>query len=147
VRLPRFSSDEPPDGLVAHEPQRAQSRPDGDSLLGAWLATRWQYTSHEEPLRSLDVVTDLGGSVTLSLSKGTYVLTYDAAGRGPRSIGGVVEVRPDALLMQAGGAGGPETIRFRLADQTLSLSSEASSWDFDGAGEQPADFVAVLVRL
>ena len=91
---------------------------------------------------------DLGGAVTLSLSAGTYVLTHDVAGRGSRSEGGACEVLDERLRLTAEGADHSDTVRFRIAADTLSLSAEASAWDFDGDGEdEAADFVAVLVRL
>ena len=148
MRLPRISSDGAPDSAPAHADAAAgPARYGAHALLGAWLATRWQYTSRDDAARSLDVVCDLGASVTLSLSEGTYVLTHDVPGRGSRSLGGTIEMGAEALVMRARDAASPETVRFRLADHTLSLSSETSFWDFDGAGEQPARFVAVLVRL
>jgi hypothetical protein len=55
--------------LELGEPDPAIAR-----LLGSWSATRWQYTSQARPDVTADVVCDLGGSVTLSLSAATYVL-------------------------------------------------------------------------
>jgi hypothetical protein len=117
-------------------------------LLGSWSATRWQYTKRDEPARSVDVVCDLGGAVTLSLSAETYVLTWTLAGEGSRSEGGTSEVLDEHLRLTAEGAGHSDTVRFRVAADTLSLSAEPSAWDFDGDGrDEAADFVAVLVRL
>ena len=94
------------------------------------------------------MVCDLAGSVTLSLSAGTYVLAWVVAGRGSQSIGGALTVRGDRLALLAHGANEAEWVVFRLAGDTLALSCETSGWDFKDAGaEQPASFVAVLVRL
>jgi len=96
----------------------------------------------------VDVVCDLGGAVTLSLSAGTYVLTRDVAGRGTRSEGGACEVEGEQLRLTPEGVDRSNAVRFRIAADTLSLSADASAWDFDGDGEdEAADFVAVLVRL
>lgn len=118
----------------------------GEPLLGAWSATRWEYTRVAEPRRTLDVVCDLGGSVTLSLSAGTYVLTWAAAGRGSRSSGGSFAVRVDQLELRPLGAAGVETVRYRLGPGVLALSSTESAAEFDGQ-EEAAEFVAVFVRL
>jgi hypothetical protein len=116
-------------------------------LLGSWSATRWQYTSGGEPGRSVDVVVDLRGSVTLSLSAGAWVLTWDLGSRGSQSLGGALTVEGDQLLLLAADANEADRVLFRLADRTLALSCEVSAWDFEGNGEEPASFVAVLVRL
>ena len=119
----------------------------GDGLLGSWSATRWQYTSRATPDRVVDVVTGLGGSVTLSLSAQAYVLTWAVPGLGDGTIGGALAIEDGRLALIPAGAGLAESLAFRLASATLALSCDASSWDFDGSGEVRADFVAVLVRL
>jgi hypothetical protein len=117
-------------------------------VFGGWSATRWQYTSVASPERVADVVCDLGGSVTLSLTATTFILATDVAGRGIHSVSGACEVRGDELLLRPEGSDGPERVRFRQNGDTLSLQSDVSGWDFDGNGEdQAAAFVAVLVRL
>ncbi len=122
--------------------------PLGNPLIGSWAAVRWQYTSRREPRRTVDVVTDLAGSVTLSLTEGTYVLTWGVGGQGGQSIGGTfARAEGGWLELTPLGASGVERVAFRLTSDTLALSSDASDWDFDGSGEEPADFVAVLVRL
>jgi len=138
---------ESPDGGTARESGPAEA-----GLLGSWGATRWQYASHQ-PARSVDVVIDLGATVTLSLSTGTYVLAWEIAGKGSESVGGEVVTRGGSSSAHAVDSielrpedGAAEVIRYRLASETLVLSCDASSWDF-GDGEEPAEFVAVLVRL
>jgi hypothetical protein len=117
-------------------------------VFGGWSATRWQYTSVSDPERAADVVCDLGGTVTLSLSATAFILAFDVAGRGKHTVSGACEVRADELLLRPEGAEAPHAVRFRHNDDTLSLQSEASGWDFDGTGQdQAATFVAVLVRL
>jgi hypothetical protein len=116
-------------------------------VFGSWSATRWQYVSRERPERVVDVVTGLGGSVTLSLSGDTYVLTWEIAGQPSHSVGGTLGVHGDRLELLPRDAGAVDTVAFHAAGDTLSLSSSASAWEFDGGGEEPADFVAVLVRL
>ena len=144
----RFEAGAAAAGLVSDGWDAGERRPVDDALLGSWSATRWQYTSRDQPARSVDVVCDLGGVVTLSLSAGTYVLTHAVADQGSRSQGGTCEVQGDRLLLNPAGADGPEIVRFHVAAETLSLGAEASAWDFDGDGtDEAADFVAVLVRL
>jgi hypothetical protein len=118
------------------------------SVFGGWSATRWQYTRLAAPERVADVVCDLGGSVTLSLTPTAFILAFVIAGRGRHSVSGACEVRGDELLLRPEGADAPTGVRFRQNGDTLSLQSDASGWDFDGNGEdQAAAFVAVLVRL
>lgn len=119
-------------------------------LFGGWSATRWQYAALAAPPpgRVVDVVCDLGGSVTLSLTATAFILAFDVAGRGRHSVYGACEVRGDELLLRPEGAGAPTSVRFRQNGDTLSLQSDASGWDFDGdGGDEAAAFVAVLVRL
>jgi hypothetical protein len=147
VRLRRF-----PAGILVASLVRDRSAPaergrSESALLGSWSATRWQYASRAHPEKVVDVVCDLGGSVTLSLSAGTYILTWDVSGRGGQSIGGALTVLGDHLALLAPDATEAASVLYRLAAQTLALSTDTSGWDFDGNGEEPADFVAVLVRL
>lgn len=114
---------------------------------GSWSATRWQYASRARPERVVDVITGLGGSVTLSVSDSAYVLSWSVPGLGGGNIGGTIAIEAAGLLLRAAGAADPESILFHLAGETLGLSSESSAWDFGVDGEEPADFVAVLVRL
>lgn len=117
-------------------------------VFGGWSATRWQYTSLTPPERVADVVCDLGGSVTLSLTATAFILAFDVNGRGKHTVSGACEVRGDELLLHPDGAESAHRLRFRQNGDTLSLQSDASGWDFDGSGrDQDAAFVAVLVRL
>jgi hypothetical protein len=120
----------------------------GNPLFGGWSATRWQYRSVADAGRAVDVVTDLDGSIALSLTANAFILVSDVAGRGKQGVSGVFEVRGDELVFAPDGAGPPERVSFSQVGDTLSLRSEASAWDFDGSGrEEAAEFVAVLVRL
>jgi hypothetical protein len=114
---------------------------------GSWAATRWQYTSRARPELVVDVVAGLGGSVTLSLTDGTWVMTWAVPGRGGGTVGGSLLIDGARLELLRSAATSLETVLFHLAPETLALSSDASAWAFDEAGEEPADFVAVLVRL
>ena len=117
-------------------------------LEGSWSATRWHYTSRLEPARMVDVVTDLRGTVTLSLSGGAFILAWDIPGRGGRSVTGQWERHGNALEYSWPGVEGVERAAIRLGAQELSLSSESSAWDFDGDGVmEPAGFVGVFVKL
>jgi len=115
-------------------------------LLGSWSATRWQYgaTGHHELL--VDVVAGLRGSVTMSLSEGAFVLTWDIPGRGVGSLGGTIELS-DGLLTLRQRDGSADALRYRVAAHTLVLNADESRWDFDGSGAVAAGFAAVLVRL
>lgn len=124
-----------------------QSGSDG-ALLGSWSATRWQYASRSRPGHAVDVVCDLRGTVTLSLSAGTYVLAWSIAGLGSQSLGGTYATRDHQLEFAVPSGELRETVEFRLGADALSLRGAESAWDFDGDGhEEPAEFVAVFVRL
>jgi len=116
------------------------------ALLGSWSATRWQYTSRLPPERVVDLICDRGGSVTLSLSPDSYILAWEMAGEERQCVGGRVAVNGDQLEFQEDGR--MERVDFRLGVSELSIRSEGSRWIFDGdAGEGPASFVAVFVRV
>jgi hypothetical protein len=148
MRLPGAGSGLLLAGLVGEAHESGGRPAAADSLLGAWSATRWQYTSAARAARSVDVVCDLGGAVTLSLGDGTWVLTHVARGRASRSVGGTFEHREGLLELRAGAAGEAEMVSFNLAADTLTIRNENATWDFDGHGlEEPASLVAVFVRL
>jgi hypothetical protein len=115
-------------------------------LCGSWAAVSWEYERREDG-RRIDVVGDLGGSVTLSLTDERFVLSWHDGRNGPRSRGGSLGVATDAWLDFAAPDGTAERIGFRRADDTLVLRGEHSAWDFDGNGATPAEFTAVMVRL
>jgi hypothetical protein len=139
--------------VSADEGAAPQRRRAGDRLPathpvhGSWAATRWQYASRAHPGRVVDVVTGLGGSVTLGVSDSAYVLSWSVPKHGDGNVGGTIAIREERLELLAAGAASPESLLVHLSGETLALSSDASAWDFDGTGEEPADFVAVLVRL
>jgi len=148
VQLPFSSASEPRNDAAPAEAPSPHVGSATHPLFGGWSATRWQYTSLAAPERVADVVADLGGSVTLSLTATAFILAFDVAGRGKHSVSGACEVRGDELLLRPEGIAAPQQVRFRQNGDTLSLQSDASGWDFDGAGrDQDAAFVAVLVRL
>jgi len=95
----------------------------------------------------VDVVCSLGGTVTLSLSRESYVLTWSAADRVRRSSGGVFRVENERLVLRAHGDES-DAVTYRVSGDTLAITSDSSQWDFDGDGEvEDAEFVAVMVRL
>lgn len=106
----------------------------------------WEYERREDGHRT-DIVGDLGGSVTLSLTDDRYVLSWDDGRGGPRSREGSLAPSPDEWIDFAAPDGTSERIGFTRADGTLVLRSDHSAWDFDGNGERPAAFTAVMVRL
>lgn len=127
-------------------PAVVQAGAPSNPLFGGWSATRWQYSNAFA--RSVDVVCDLGGSVSLSLSPDAFILAHTVGGRASPGVSGTLEVRGDELVLHARGYFGAQAVRFRQAGETLSLYSNESGWDFDGDGrEEAAEFVGVLVRL
>jgi len=143
MRLKRTPSGQPPADPIAEG--TALPLP---ALLGSWSATRWEYRRHDQPDGAIDVVCDLAGTVTLSLSADRYILAWSLAVTERQTIGGSYSLSGDSLEFMVGGPEPPERPAFRLCTQELSLSSEWSGWDFDGDGaEALASFVAVFVRL
>lgn len=117
-------------------------------LLGSWSATRWQYSRRNEPVQVIDLVCDRRGNFTLSLSPGSFILTWQIPGLGSRSIGGACRVQGEEIEFVVPGQGWEETVSFHLGAGELSLRAESSAWDFEGHGrEEPAGFVAVFVKL
>ena len=117
------------------------------ALQGSWSATRWQHTSLLDG-RSLDVVCDLGGSVTLSLGDEAWVLTCNWGARGVVHEGGRFQVDGECLELNGDSAIAGDCLRWRLIENTLTLNAQPSRCDFDGKGTtEPSALVAVLVRL
>jgi hypothetical protein len=117
-------------------------------LLGSWSATRWQYSRRNDPVQMIDLVCDRRGNFTLSLSPGSFILTWQIPGLGSRSIGGACRVQSHEIELVVPGQGWVETVSFHLGAGELSLRAESSAWDFEGHGrEEPAGFVAVFVNL
>lgn len=116
------------------------------TLGGSWAAVRWEYARRDGTQRT-DIVSDLGGTVTLSVASDAYVLSADVPPAGPRAAGGRILIAGEEWLDFAPQGGPPERVGFRRAPGTLVLRSDHAAWDFTGSGEEPADFTAVLVRL
>ena len=148
MQLPFSPAGEPRNEAAPAEASSSHVGSTTHPVFGGWSATRWQYTSLAAPERVADVVADLGGSVTLSLTATAFILAFDVDGRGKHSVSGACAVHGDELLLRPEGAAAAHRLRFRHSGDTLSLQSDASGWDFDGMGQdQEAAFVAVLVRL
>jgi hypothetical protein len=118
-----------------------------DSIQGTWSATRWHYVGAADDQLARDVVCDLGATITLSLGANSYVLTFDEAGK--RSIdGGVFVVAGETLELRSHNSDTIRSLRWRLVEETLTLRSEGTYYDFDDEHhDEPASFVAVLVRF
>lgn len=137
----------PLDAGAAIPPAVAAATPVARGLLGAWSATRWEYTRSRDARRT-DLVCDLGSVVTLGLAGGMWVLTFAIPGKGRRSVGGTYAADGGLLVLRAEHGTEAVLIRYRLAEETLTWNDGASGWDFDGNGEdEPATLVAVFVRL
>jgi hypothetical protein len=146
-RLPeiRLPQDAPIAPLVGGDGTPAASP---TPLDGSWGATRWEYRSLARADSVLDLVCDRKATVTLSLSDDRYILTWSLADGEAQSLAGRYAVRDGEIEFQHGEPGTTERVSFRFGARELSLSSEGSGWDFSGdGGEEPAGFVAVLVRL
>jgi len=145
MRLPPFPSGVLLAGLAGRA--AAGHQHPGDELIGAWSATRWQYTRLDGG-GSVDVVCDLGAVMTLGLSEGTWVLSFTIPGRGEQTIGGTWTRHDGMLELLQRGAVEPERLRCRVSRELLSLTSNDSGWDFDGdAKDEPASLTAVFVKL
>lgn len=117
------------------------------ALVGAWSATRWEYTSRDDTARRTDVVCDLDGTITLSLSDSAWILVAVVPGLGSHTIGGTYDMRGESIELAAAVGGVEQVVRFRVSGELLSLRSEASAWTFGGGHDEPASLIAVFVRL
>lgn len=116
-----------------------------DPLQGNWSATRWHYSGAGPELK-VDIVCDLGASVTLSLGDDAYVLTCDVPGRRATE-GGAFAVHGDTLELHPHDQSPTQSLKWRLVDDTLTLRAERTTCDFDDRHRNaPASLVAVLVR-
>src|SRR3954468_12504153 len=119
-------------GGLAPDGGTGQTSPFAGPLLGSWAATRWEYASSTSG-NVVDLVLDLGASVTLSVSPGTYILTWDVERRGRRSVGGTLEVTDPWLRLRPQDGGEDEVLLFQLNERTLTLSAQRSGWAFGGS--------------
>lgn len=117
-----------------------------DPLLGSWAAVRWEYVSADGDRRA-DPIADQGGAITLSMTAEEYVLSCALRDGPARSEAGVLRLLADEWIEFSPRSGSPERVTYRRVAQTLVLRSDTAAWDFTGAGEEPAAFTAVLVRL
>lgn len=146
MRLPPFPTGRLPGVFTAETPEAA-SAGHVHELLGAWSATRWQYAAADGG-RRVDVICDLAGMITLSISPGTWVLSFVVPRWGARSVGGTWT--EDAGILRLAPLGAPVIgdLRFRVSGEVLSLSSDQSEWSFRDEGPaEPATLQAVFVRL
>lgn len=146
MRLPPFPTGRLPGAFTAETPEGA-SAGRAYGLLGAWSATRWQYSA-ADPGRQVDIVCDLAGMITLSISAGTWVLSFVIPAWGARSVGGTWIETAGLLRFAPLGAPVIDDLRFRVSGDVLSISSDQSEWAFHDAGRpEPARLQAVFVRL
>jgi hypothetical protein len=148
MRLP-FSSNAVLQHLVkANAPAAPAPIAPADGLIGLWSATRWQYIALGNPSKSVDLVSELGGMVAVSLSLGAFILVADVGDLVHDTVIGTFTVADGEIRFTEQGGTEPVVVRFYRMEKTLALQSVESAWDFDGDGiDEPAEFVAVLVRL
>ena len=115
-------------------------------LLGSWAAVRWEYVRGDGSRRA-DLIADQGGAITLSMRAAEYVLSCALGDGAARSAAGALRLVGGEWIDFSPRTGNLERVSYRRAAGTLVLRSESSAWDFTGAGEEPAAFTAVLVRL
>lgn len=126
-------------------PPAAAAATDGP-LLGSWAAVRWEYVGASGGRRA-DVIADQGGAITLSMTAEEYALSCTLSNGPARSVSGALSLVGDEWIEFLPRTGSPERVSYRRAASTIVLRDESSAWDFTGAGEEPAAFTAVLVRL
>ncbi len=115
-------------------------------LDGSWAAVRWAY-ARPDGRDAVDLIADRRGTITLSIAAETFVLSVDVPPDGPRGATGRLRIAGEDWLDLVPADEVPQRVGYRRAAGTLVLRSESAAWDFSGAGEEPAEFTAVLVRL
>jgi hypothetical protein len=114
-----------------------------EDLAGVWQATKWRYTSTEDPSVVLEVVPDGIHSVTLTVTLDSR-LFFVIEPEGWTSTTNEVLIEGDQILTRDGGES--ESIVFALEGGALSFSG-LQEVDFNHDGVQdPAMLEAVLVR-
>ena len=141
--MPSFDREENPPPLAGEGADGAVP----EVLLGSWSATRWEYTDARDDAQRVDLVCDLGGMVTMSISRESWVLTFVVPGRGTSSTSGTLAAEDRMLRLSPTGQE-PTTLGYRVSAEALSWNDADSGWDFDGDGRhEPARLVAVFVRI
>ncbi|MDH5198359.1 MAG: hypothetical protein OEY20_14040 [Gemmatimonadota bacterium] len=114
-----------------------------DDLAGAWDATVWRYTSTADPTTMVDLVADLGLSVTVTVTRDSRLYFVIEPG-GWTSTTDELLIDGNQMLVRNGGES--QSFVFSLEDDTWSLAG-LNEFDFDQDGTQDeAMLEAVVVR-
>lgn len=120
-------------------------------LAGTWTATKAEYVSRTTPPETVDLVGDLGGTVTLTLTE-AQAFTYIEAvpGAEPDTVTGTWRVEGDVGdQLSLSPAGVPWSIMFDMyfSGNTLRLTDGDVEYDFDEDGTpDAADLFLYLSR-
>lgn len=121
--------------------------PLADDIVGTWTATKVEYVSVSQPVRTIDVIAE-GGTGTLTFSAaGTYLFTLEPVSTPGQVDTGAWELDGDILTMWPRGTDLESRFDVALSGNRLSLSGGACEYDFDGDHqEDPGTMNLVLVR-
>ena len=132
-------------------------------LAGAWNTTQFEYTDNANPTFSLDVISTLGGSLTIDVTEsGSFTGSVDIPNvtPGPLPIGGTFSINGDSLSVDFNA----QTEAYGLVDDfdaaftlsgggnVLTLTNDDVMYDFDdtleaGAGLEQRGEVSATVDV
>lgn len=124
------------------------SGPTVRDLAGIWGAVEYEYISDTDPGTTEDLVHDLGGYYTITLSvNGTYQQELSTSGGSGAAVteSGTFELGNSQLTLSPSG-GTPRTYTFTFDQIFLTLRSSDVSYDF-GGGPEPASVRILLDRF
>jgi hypothetical protein len=123
--------------------------PAGSSLLqDSWVATVWRYTNQANTSQQVELVAT-GVTVTLTIGASSYNIVFSMTGQPNQTISGTYTVSGSNFIVTETGSSMPESIPFTFTNgnNTLSMTSSNSDWDFDNDGtDDPATLTMVFTR-
>lgn len=123
--------------------------PAGSALLqDSWVATVWRYTNQANTSQQVELVAT-GVTVTLTIATSSYNILFTMPGQPNQSISGTYTVSGNNFIITETGSSTPESIPFTFSNgnNTLSMTSANSDWDFDNDGtDEPATLTMLFTR-
>jgi hypothetical protein len=120
--------------------------PSADEIAGTWTATKVEYVSVSQPVRTVDLIAE-GGTATLVLNAaGTYVFTLTPNAEPTVVDTGEWQLDGDIITLMPNWTSFEFQFDVALSGNTLTLSGADSEYDFDG-DHQPDDAKLNLVLV